>query len=367
MKVIMGAADLVGTIIFAPFSFIRKKLTVKKEPRNILVVRLDQIGDMIQALPFFEALKKKYPQSVVHVVCVKDCAFLLGKNRNVDRLYSMTSSWFYSERKLKLKEYNELAKTLKLIGIDEAYDLRGDIRNLLLLKFCGAKKIKGYDCAGGGFLIDEKTTYDRNEHEINKNLKLLNVKAEKEVIIDFSKSVSDEKAAQTFIEETGGHKLKNVIIHPFTRAKSKMWGIEKYTALVEKLLKNDNIRIFIIGGKDDILHEKSFIWNNRVVNCIGKFGFGFTVELMRLSHVFIGNDSGPQYFAAYSGLKTCVIYGNTVNYKRWQPMVKEGNLMPLSKPTDCGPCELSLCNQKTHVCMDIISVDDVYHAVEKWL
>jgi heptosyltransferase-3 len=146
-----------------------------------------------------------------------------------------------------------------------------------------------------------------------------------------------------------------------------MWGLKNYAALIGKISANDNIRIYIIGGKDDAQYAGSFTWSDKVLNCIGRFPFGLTVEIMRQSRVFIGNDSGPQYFAAYSGLKTCVIYGNTVNFKRWQPKVKAENFIAISKPTGCGPCELAECNQNKHVCMNIITVDEVYKAVEKWL
>ncbi len=363
----MGAVDLLGSIIFAPFLFIRGKFSTKKGPHNILVVRLDQIGDMVQAIPFFEALKRKYPLSTVHAVCVKDCAFLLKNNRNVDALHTVPSSWFYPERKANMADYAGLIKVLRRAGIDEAYDLRGDIRNLIFLRLCGAKKVMGYDCAGGGFLIDKKFPYDRDEHEIDKNLKLIGAKAEKEVAVEFPRSVSEEKTVRAFIDENGGPKTRRIIIHPFTRGGSRMWGMGKYADLAVKISKKENVRIFIIGGKDDERDSDIFSWNDKVINCIGRFSLGLTVEMLRQSHAFIGNNSGPQYFAAYSGIKSCVIYGNSVNYKSWQPKVKEDNFIALSKPTDCGPCELSVCNQKTHRCMDLITVDEVYNAVEGWL
>jgi ADP-heptose:LPS heptosyltransferase len=87
------------------------------------------------------------------------------------------------------------------------------------------------------------------------------------------------------------------------------------------------------------------------------------------SDVFIGNDSGPQYMAAYSGKKTCVIYGDTVNYLRWKPKVRDEDLIVFSKNVYCGPCESNVCLNKKegHLCMDIIGVSEVFDAVKKWL
>jgi ADP-heptose:LPS heptosyltransferase len=364
----MAVIDALGGVLFIiPNIFRRMRINKGGLPKRILVVRLDQLGDMIQALPFFERLKLKYPDHEVHAVCVRDCAFLLEKNRNIDRLYTVSSSWFYPERRTDKKEYKALAGVLKKTGMGMGFDLRGDIRNLFFLRSCGAQLVKGYGSSGGGFLADEKTPYDRDEHEIDKNLRLIGEKAPVLVTIDFPAAAADETAAEKFILEHGAAVKKKIIVHPFTRAASKMWGTGKYNELIKRLVKDGRSKVFVIGGAQDAGNAGTFEWNENVINCIGSFNLAGTIALIKKSDIFIGNDSGPQYFAAYSGIKTCVIYGYTVNHKRWMPKVKAENFIDISVPVDCGPCELFGCGREDHRCMRLITVEMVWNLVENWV
>jgi len=92
-----------GGIIFFPLKF--RKLA--SEPESILVVRLDQVGDMIQALPFLNrAETKKYPLARITTLCAKPNKFLLEHSPLVDSVIAIESSWFYREKKgLRCKSF----------------------------------------------------------------------------------------------------------------------------------------------------------------------------------------------------------------------------------------------------------------------
>lgn len=74
-KFIIGIFDIFGYIIFFPLRLFRKKSFI---PEKILVVRLDQIGDMIQALPFIEKLKNKFNSASIYFLCAKETKFLIA-------------------------------------------------------------------------------------------------------------------------------------------------------------------------------------------------------------------------------------------------------------------------------------------------
>ncbi|HNZ28979.1 MAG TPA: hypothetical protein PKJ42_03205, partial [Candidatus Goldiibacteriota bacterium] len=75
-RAVMAAMDAVGSALFYFYKMVRKK----GKSKRILVVRLDQLGDMIQALPFFSELRRQNSGYEIHALCVKDCAFLLKNN-----------------------------------------------------------------------------------------------------------------------------------------------------------------------------------------------------------------------------------------------------------------------------------------------
>ncbi len=366
-RFLMLIFDSLGYLFYLPFKKLRKKIFL---PSKILVVRLDQIGDMVQALPFFDAIKKKYPDAEIYALCAKQTEFLLKNKNEIKEVFTIENSWFYKERKINLKEILQIIKKIRKEKIDIAFDLRGDLRNILLLFLSGVKNICGYGCAGGGFLLDCEKRYERDMHEIDKNLFLIDEKADDHIKLEFVTSSEDKAIINEFFKKNCiSKKHKKIVIHPFSRAKTKLWGFNKFKGLIDKILKNKNIKIFITGSESERIYAKEFIYNENIIDCIGgEFKIKTAIELIKNSDIFIGCDSSLQYFAAYSGKKTAVIYGFVLNNKRWLPKVNKENFVGFSKPVNCGPCELEECpKEKAHRCMEIITVDEVYNAIKNWI
>ena len=361
---IVHILDFLGGLIFFPLRF----RNPPNEPKSILVVRLDHVGDMVQALPFFDALRRKYPKSNITALCTKPTAFLVEHYPSIDNVIAMESSWFYPEKKTAMQDLLRVSRETRAARADLAIDLRGDLRNIVFLFLSGATRIYSYGCTGGSFLLSKEFEYRREEHEIDKNFKLIGEKPQSPVAIAFRVNEEEKREAGRILH-IAGDGIK-IVVHPFTRAASKMWGIEKYRELIERMKAlSQALTIFVIGSSDETESVREFQWDTQLIDCTGKLSFAGTLSLIMNSDVFIGNDSGPQYMAAYSGKKTCVIYGDTVNYLRWKPKVRDEDLIVFSKNVYCGPCESNVCLNKKegHLCMDIIGVSEVFDAVKKWL
>jgi ADP-heptose:LPS heptosyltransferase len=356
--------DFLGGIVFSVF----RLRSDASEPRSLLVVRLDQVGDMIQALPFFIALRQKYPAARITALCAKPTTFLLERFSPVDNIITMESSWFYHERKTTLHEIIRVAKAIKETEADMAFDLRGDFRNILFLFLSGVRRIAGYGWTGGGFLLAKEFEFQKEDHEIDKNLRLIGEKSQTLIALNFGvDEQAEQDAARVFNTHSGG---KTMVVHPFTRAASKMWGIGRYKELIGRIRSfSPATTIFVIGSSEERDLVREFSWEEKLIDCTGALNFAGTLSLIKKADVFIGNDSGPQYMAAYSGKKTCVIYGDTVNYLRWKPKVRDEDFIAFSKDVYCGPCESEVCLNKKegHLCMNIITVGEVFNAVKKWL
>jgi ADP-heptose:LPS heptosyltransferase len=365
-SVFMLVIDLLGTIIFCPVNIFKK--TRKSEIKKILVMRLDQMGDVIQTFPFFEALKKKYPLSGIYALVAKETAILLKNNKNVDKIYAMENSWFYKEKKIKVKEISNLIKDIKKEKIDVIFDLRGDFRNIIFAFLCGPKRIYGYGCTGGSFLLTDKKKYVRDMHEINKNLNLISEKAENKLTMDFPTDNENSIEIEKFLAGKNVSSFtKKIVIHPFAGTQSKLWGFRNFSSLMKKIVQNNkNVKFFVTGSRQEKKYENEFEWNDYTINCIGMLLLP-SIELIKRCDIFIGCDSGLQYFAAYTGKKTCIIYGNITNHLRWKPKVQEENFIAISTPVDCGNCELETCPPKNeHKCMNVITPDAVYEKIKNW-
>jgi ADP-heptose:LPS heptosyltransferase len=119
------------------------------EPDSILVVRLDQVGDMVQALPFFNALRQKYPKSKITALCAKPKELLLEHCHSVDNVITLESSWSCREEKTILQDLLRVSREIRGAKRNLSLDLRGDMRSTVFLFLSGARRICGYGCTGG--------------------------------------------------------------------------------------------------------------------------------------------------------------------------------------------------------------------------
>jgi ADP-heptose:LPS heptosyltransferase len=76
---------------------LKEKLT-PKVPRNILILKLDHLGDMLWATPCFAALKFKYPQAKIQVICPAALEPVLRHNPAVDQVLVYDRRLFSSSR-----------------------------------------------------------------------------------------------------------------------------------------------------------------------------------------------------------------------------------------------------------------------------
>jgi len=89
--------------------------------------------------------------------------------------------------------------------------------------------------------------------------------------------------------------------------------------------------------------------------------------LISRCNVVITNDGGPLHIAVGLGVKTVSIFG-PVNEAVYGPYPKdEKHIVITNNGVTCRPCykkfRYNKCNNR--VCLDSISVDEVYAAVEK--
>lgn len=88
-------------------------------PEKILVCQLRQIGDVILMTPLLELLKKRYPESAVHVLTEQKCVPVLERNPFLDHIWPVDKNELSSLRK-EIAYYRRVAAE----GFDLVVDLQ---------------------------------------------------------------------------------------------------------------------------------------------------------------------------------------------------------------------------------------------------
>mgnify|MGYP001563070377 CR=1 FL=1 len=103
--------------------------------------------------------------------------------------------------------------------------------------------------------------------------------------------------------------------------------------------------------------------NVAAINLAAKTPLGVLPALLKRVSLFIGVDSGPRHIAAAAQRPALVLYSGTNNPSEW--LSSNNNTVIVKKDVPCANCQKLNCSQ--HLCMDLITVEDVMAALKQVL
>jgi len=348
--------DIIGFFLFFPAKIFKR--TAPQLPRNILVIRLDHIGDFVCLSPIFKNLKSAFGDAKITALVNSACQELAKANPYIDEVLVLDAPWL---RKKKLIDcfaplVAGLASTRK-IKFDLGIEARGDFFSILIMFLAGVRYRLGYGITGGGFLLDKELRYERNAHAIDKNLGLL--EAIPIAIIDRKPEIyfkdTDKFTVEALLDGIGKDCKKQIVLHPYAGTKAKEWKRERFAELI-KALTEDEFSVLLIGSQAD---GPGY---DNVCDLRGQLNLTQLTYLIKKAGLFAGLDSGPANMAMSLEVPSVVICSGTNLPELWLPSNPKGRL--ICKDASCKPCELTICKQKTHLCMDSITVKEVIDAVK---
>jgi ADP-heptose:LPS heptosyltransferase len=150
----------------------------------------------------------------------------------------------------------------------------------------------------------------------------------------------------------------------------RRWMSDRFAQLINRILdRHDDVVVLITGAPEERMEAERLAAANGP-RCVSFAGHSALAELPALyahAALMVTNDSGPAHFAAASGLPTIVLFGPETP-KLYQPL---GHSRAIYAGLACSPCVSAHNHRKTactdNVCMQAISVDDVYAAVAEEL
>ncbi len=342
--------------------------------KNIVVIKICCLGDIVFITPLLSALKKNYLAAKITLVTSDWIKNILPYIEGIDETIIFNSAYsksLWSKIKGTLKVIKQIRKLKPEIGITtHRADFFGLILFLSRIKYrLGFSQTK---------FLNYTAIFDDTVHETKRYLNILRA-----IGID-----SDERA------KLNQHKNKNEIrneiginendflisvfpfggVNPGTNMKIKRWEIEKYYSLINIIIKTvPGIKILVFEGmqKDEIT-DKEKLPDQVIIKLIKD-------DYISVSNVFIGGDTGSLHIAAAFGVYTLGIFGPSdpgllapLNYPGSQSINKY-----IWKKPYCSPCytpdtaiqrnnpkywhgNTFICNTGTHICIKDISVDEVF-------
>ncbi len=374
--------------------FSNKNKTI--EAKKILFIELSEMGSSIIAYSSLKKVTKKYGVENVYFL-------IFSKNRESVDLLDIIPK----ENVLVLSDKSFLSLTLdtlkslfkfRRLGINTVIDMELFSRFTNIISFLSGASIRigfsNYTSEGlyRGSLLTHPVKYNPHQHMVYNFLSLVEVLDSSELELpliktDFTKEdLSFLKVDLT--EEIKEIKLKlkskcsldldnnNIIVlnpDPGDVLPIRGWGKENFLELSKKILLNyPNVIILVMGLKSSKPYatflEKNLDKNKFIDFCGETKNLKELLALLKLSSLFITNDSGPAHIASLINMETVVFFGPETP-SLYSPL--SSNSTSFYKKLSCSPC-LSAGNHryttcKRSKCLEAIKVDEVMKYVFKRL
>ena len=158
-------------------------------------------------------------------------------------------------------------------------------------------------------------------------------------------------------------------IHPSASCPSRIWPVERFSAVADWLVEHYNCRVVIVAAAQNSDNAGLVARNMRhpALNLAGMTNIAQLASLLKRCRLVISNDSGPVHIASAVGTPVIVIFGRKqkgLSPLRWGPVGRHDRI--IHKDVGCIQCLAHNCT-KEFACLKAISVDDVTAIADKIL
>jgi len=336
--------------------------------KRILVVQTAFIGDVILTLPLVQVLKDFMPAADIDLVVVPRA---MDVCRNHPAIHELVS---YDKRGAERgwKGLRSKSKDLRHTRYDLAFVPHRSLRSALLVFAARIPLRVGFRKSAGKWLFTRRIPYNSDEHEIKRNLSLLEGIGMHDLGTVLP-TVYPGEAEQREVDEllsskelAGARTL--VAIAPGTIWNTKRWLKERFAGLARSLAEK-NIGVILIGGPEDATlgdEVKEQASHPLVHNLAGKLSLLGSAECIRRCKVLVSNDSAPMHLAVAVRTPVVAIFGATVPAFGFAPVGPNDTVVE-TRGLRCRPCSIhggEQCPIGTFECMMNISVERVLQRVE---
>lgn len=383
---------------FAPWRTLRRVLGVSLRPiplpqcRKILVIRPDELGDVVMTSAFLRELRAMAPQAEISI-CTKPVALpLVEMCPYIDKAWSLPFRIALEpiERArlvwavMKSKPYQSWrgydAVLLPRVDADRccaelaAHLLAG--RGTVWMNSPGFIRYTSAvpEGAGVGTL---RYVCREAQSEVLTNLEFLewcSGRRPESAKLEVWTSQRDEEAAQAWLQTHFPCRLPLVVFHPSGGNNSlKLWPLPKFRELVSHFLEEGRFNVLIVGGQGEVRLKAALDLPacERLAYSLGELSLRQLACVFRSARLFVGGDSGPMHLASAAGAPVVGIFG-PASLKRFHPTGPRSEAVSLSlacNPDQVGSFEANCvsCIHAENRCLTELPVESVLAAAKRML
>jgi ADP-heptose:LPS heptosyltransferase len=344
-------------------------------PCNVLIQRVDQLGDMVVSIPAIRRLRELLPKArLIGLLSVANAE--LARTLNLfDEVIAVDfpdDEW-ERRRVMPLERQHELSRKLEGFHFDVAIDLSEADVSRPLLQLSGAPFLVGFADGRSPWLSATYEAYSadpiNNLEEIPVGAKILGLveyfgallRSHTEVIprkdLERSRlSVFDLLSTDRF-----------AVLHAGARLRFSQWP--HYDKLAEMILDNTDLKVVMMSD-DPLMRSRlapELMASNRFQLLDKRLPFDDFDALLSFCTVFVGNDSGPSHLASLRGANVINLFLARHNWNEWG---HENNGYVITRRVPCAGCNIhhdpEECG-KNFACIVHITPEEVFRTVMEFV
>jgi heptosyltransferase-3 len=312
----------------------------REKVRKILVVRNDNIGDVICSTPAIQALRESFPEAYLAVLVASYSREAIEGNPYVDEvfIYDKHKHGKYRRRWVAWWKLYKVLRSVRQKGFDLAIGLRSYFSPSQgwIVCFSGARfrlgcsptieKQKKFRFFYNIFVDEDRR---RETHAIVKNLRMLEkirVKA-RDVKLTFFIPDEEKERVDDFMAQNCLQGKLLVGLHVTCRRKESNLSEERFVELADRLIERYRAEVVLTYVPQDQKRVDAIFKLSKNRLCAFSSGTlkGFGALLERCS-LFICGDGGPMHLAAATGVATIALFGKTSPLE-WKPWGEKNTAM----------------------------------------
>lgn len=340
----------------------------ENEPKRLLVVIPNWVGDVVMASPVLAAIRARFPHAHIAYLMRRYVGEIVAGGGWHD------SALFWSQQRGLRRELAlfSLARRIRDEHFDAALLLTNSFRSGLVTWLADVPRRIGFARDGRSWLLTERLRPKRADGrfvptpvldsycELSKALGAPVADRQLRLGIAPEQRSAGEQLLSAYQLNAGAPYA--VLIPGAAFGGSKMWPTDRFAAVCDALAERYGLRSVLVGapGERPVLQAIREQASAPVITCDDPpTTLGSLKVLVQRAALMVCNDTGPRHYANAFNVPTVTLFGPT--HQRWTD-TDYARERKLQIEVDCGPCQLKKC-PLDHRCMTRLSADYVLDAV----
>lgn len=340
-------------------------MSITRDYKNILVINLMHIGDLMLVTPVLRTLRTNYPKARISLLADKKLADLVQYNRHIDECLLIDKKG----RDDSLPSFIKYIWGIRKKKFDLVINLHRNERASAIAAFSGADRIVGYAKPGFALLFDQVLpNLKAVKHQIHSHFDVLEQAVGIDRIDDGGLEMwlpeAAVRSAAKIWQENFAPDKKVVAFNIGASWKTKRW-IDTYFARCADELLAKGYGVAFFGGPmdtelvEDCIAQMKHRDSSDIKVFTGKVSLGELGALLKKCALFLTTDSGPMHVGVSQNVPVVTMFGASP-VPGFYPYDARDVLIKTPEP--CHPCGIHECPKQgadNMACMKKITVEIV--------